>query len=106
MRDADLLRAVELCCRENDFAMTPVRMYSLPSTTDAQLATYGASGPRIAHMLGASDASVRSKLQRLARDGKVHRPKGDARGGAVCWWPDGLLDKLRAEWTPTTPSTT
>lgn len=96
--DNELLRAVEQCCRENDYSMDCIRKYASAAMTDAKLVSYGASGPRIAFVLGRSDASVRRHLTRLARGGKVFRPIEDARGSAVRWWPAGLLAKLRSEW--------
>lgn len=100
LKEMDLIAAVEQACREESFGLSAL---SDMITSDASaVSSWGGLTPRIAYILQRPVPTVRRRLLKLHKAGKMLR-SGRATS-TYRWWPVGLLDRHVAKEQQVSPT--
>lgn len=89
LSEIDLIKAVEKACREESFNFSA--LHGIATDDASAVVHHGGLTPRIAYILGRPADSVRRRLVRLYKAGKMLR-HGRA-NSTYRWWPVGLYDR-------------
>lgn len=92
LKEIDLIAAVEQTCREESFGLSALGVYV--NSDAAAVSQWGGLTPRIAYILQRPVPTVRRRLIKLHKAGKMLR-SGRATS-TYRWWPVGLYERAAA----------